>query len=233
LLSLLCAATALADDQTLKPYEAIYKTSVGGLSVTLERRLSVDDNGVCKLTSEGQLLVASISEVSTFTVSGDQVEPRSYVYRLSYGPVNRRREVHFDPGSEVIRSLYKKRWYELPREPGTLDRMSQQEQLRLFLLNDPTPREDIVLHVADGRKVKDYRFRYLGDETLHTPMGAVDTMHFARVHKRPEERESSIWIAPEWDYLMVRTVHVEEGNTTEANLVSARMNGKPLRAVAG
>jgi hypothetical protein len=51
----------------------------------------------------------------------------------------------------------RRQWYELPKTTDTLDRMSQQEQLRLSLLNDPTPREDMLFRVADGRKVKDYR----------------------------------------------------------------------------
>jgi hypothetical protein len=155
------------------------------------------------------------------------VQPKSYVYQLS-GPISRRREVHFDPDSDVIRSLYKKTWYELPKTPETLDRMSQQEQLRLTLLNDPTPREDMRFRVADGRKVKDYRLIYRGEERIETPMGWVDTLHFERAHDDPE-RESNVWIAPAWDYLMVRTVHVDDGTTTQADLISASIDGTPVR----
>lgn len=212
--------------RALSPYDAIYKTSTSGLSIRLHRTLTMDDNGDCRLTSEGKLLVAGISEVSIFAVSGDQVEPKSYVYQLS-GPLNRRREVHFENDAPVIRSLYKKEWYELPKTDDTLDRMSQQEQLRLLLLNASTPREDILFRVADGRKVKDYRLRYAGETRLETPMGWVDALHFEREHDDPERR-SSVWIAPDWDYLMVRTVHVEDGKTTEANLISASIDGTPV-----
>ena len=186
----------------------------------------MDENGDCRLTSEGRLLVAGINEVSVFGLDGDRVQPKSYVYQLS-GPVSRRREVHFDAESPYIRSLYKKEWYELPKTPDTLDRMSQQEQLRLYLLNDPTPREDMRFRVADGRKVKEYRLLYRGEERLETPMGWVDTLHFEREHDDPE-RQSNVWIAPAWDYLMVRTVHTEEGKTTEADLISASIDGRPV-----
>lgn len=222
------AVAAEPDHRNLTPYEAVYKTSTSGLSIKLERSLSMDDNGDCRLTSEGKLLVAGISEVSVFAVDGNQVLPKSYVYQLS-GPVSRRREVHFDEGSDVIRSLYKKEWYELPRSDETLDRMSQQEQLRLLLLNSDTPGEDLLFRVADGRKVKDYRLHFLGEERLETPMGWVDTLHFEREHDDPE-RESDVWIAPAWDYLMVRTVHLEDGKTTEVNILSANIDGD---AVAG
>ena len=225
-----CLATAAsADDgahRSLLPYEAVYKTATSGLSIKLHRSLSMDENGDCRLTSEGRLLVAGINEVSVFGLDGDRVQPKSYVYQLS-GPVSRRREVHFDAESPYIRSLYKKEWYELPTTPDTLDRMSQQEQLRLYLLNDPTPREDMRFRVADGRKVKEYRLLYRGEERLETPMGWVDTLHFEREHDDPE-RQSNVWIAPAWDYLMVRTVHTEEGKTTEADLISASIDGRPV-----
>jgi len=214
----------------LTPYDAIYKTSTSGLSIKLKRSLSVDDDGDCRLTSEGRLLVAGISEVSLFSCSGKRIEPRSYVYQLS-GPISRRREVHFDGDSSVIRSLYKKEWYELPKTDQTLDRMSQQEQLRLSLLNDPTPRDDIQFRIADGRKVKEYRLVYHGEERLETPMGWVNTLRFERDHDDPERR-SGVWLAPAWDYLMVRTVHTEDGKTTEANLVSATLSGEVVNGAS-
>jgi hypothetical protein len=231
-LRLLLAAVLLAgmprgnaqeQHRTLTPYDAVYKTSTSGLSIKLRRSLTLDGAGECRLTSEGKLLVAGINEVSIFTQEGDRIRPKSYVYQLS-GPISRRREVHFESESSVIRSLYKKEWYELPKTEDTLDRMSQQEQLRLSLLNDPTPREDILFRVADGRRVKEYRLVYQGEDRLETPMGWVTTLHFERVHDDPE-RQSGIWIAPAWDYLMVKTVHTDDGKTTEANLISANIAG--------
>ncbi len=218
------------DSRGLLPYEAVYKTATSGLSIKLKRTLSMDDNGDCMLKSEGRLLVAGISEVSVFGIEGASIRPKSYIYQLS-GPVSRRRDVHFDGESDTIRSLYKKEWYELPKTPDTLDRMSQQEQLRLLLLNDPTPREDMLFHVADGRRVKEYRLLYRGEERIETPMGWVDTLHFEREHDDPE-RESDVWIAPAWDYLMVRTVHVEDGKTTKADLISAAIDGTPVKGEA-
>jgi hypothetical protein len=220
------AAVADGGHRSLTPYEAVYKTSTSGLSIKLNRSLSMSESGECRLSSEGKLLVAGISEMSVFTLDGDRIKPQSYVYQLS-GPVSRRREVHFDDNSSVIRSLYKKTWYELPKTEDTLDRMSQQEQLRLSLLNNPTPREDMDFRVADGRKIKEYRLVYAGEERLETPMGWVNTLRFERDHD-DDERRSAVWIAPDWDYLMVRTVHTEDGKTTEANLISASMAGAPV-----
>ena len=212
----------------LRPYTATYKTSSRGMKLTLKRELKRGNKGNFTLTNGGKIMVAGFHEIAVFGVQGLRVIPRSYIYQGT-GLINRRREVHFTPGSDIIRSLYKDKWYELPYTPNTLDRMSQQEQLRLWLLNDPTPRDDVNFRVADGKRIKDYRFVYIGEEVIDTPMGKVATLNFERPHKDPD-RKSYTWIAPEWDYLMVRTVHIEDGKPVEAVLMEAALDGVPVQA---
>jgi hypothetical protein len=207
----------------LKPYTAEYRTTARGIALNLTRRLREGPDDSFTLTNGGKILVVGFHEVSVFRVEGTRVVPQSYVYQGT-GLINRRREVHFTPGSDTIRSLYKGDWYELPYQDETLDRMSQQEQLRLTLLNDPTPKEDISVRIADGRKVKDYKLVFRGEETVQTPMGPIETLHFERIHDDPE-RESNTWVAPALDYLMVKTVHVEDGQPVEVILTSATLGG--------
>jgi hypothetical protein len=106
-----------------------------------------------------------------------------------------------------------------------MDRMSQQEQVRLFLLNDPTPKEDISIRVADGKRVKDYVLRFVGEDVVKTPVGEMKTLHFERVHDNPD-RKSDMWIAPELDYLMVKTIHSEDGKPVEVLLTKVDIDGK-------
>lgn len=224
-LALLSAATAAsaAGEHSLKPYTAQYKTTARGMALTLNRSLKRGADGSYTLTNGGKIMVVGFHEVSVFNVDGDRVLPRSYVYQGT-GLINRRREVHFTPGSEVIRSLYKDQWYDLPYTEGTLDRMSQQEQLRLFLLNDPTPKEDIAVRIADGKRVKDYTLTYRGEEAIETPMGTLQALHFERIHDDPD-RKSDVWVAPELDYLMVKTVHIEDDKPVEVTLTKASIEG--------
>ena len=147
---LLGSALALAETG-LKPYTAQYTTEAKGFTLKLTRELKQNADGEYVLTNGGKKLVVGFQEEARFRVEGTQIIPSSYVYQGT-GLINRRREVHFTPGSDKIRSLYKDQWYNLPYTEGTLDRMSQQEQLRLILVNDPTPKEDITIRydVADG-----------------------------------------------------------------------------------
>ncbi|MFO7549818.1 MAG: DUF3108 domain-containing protein [Haliea sp.] len=224
-------ASADASAAVLQPYKAEYTTTARGMTVTLERELKTDGEGGYTLTNGGKLLVVGFHEVAVFTVDDAQVKPGSYIYQGT-GLINRRREVHFTPGADTVRSLYKEEWYELPFTEGTLDRMSQQEQLRLHLMSKENPRENISVRIADGKRVKDYELVYVGDETLDTPLGAVSALHFERLHDDPD-RESDIWFAPEWDYLMVKTVHIEDGKPVEVLLSHADIGGNPVVAASG
>lgn len=219
------SGAALADDgKTLQPYTAEYKTTARGMALKLNRKLEQNADGSFTLTNGGKIMVVGFHEMSVFSVDGSAIMPKSYVYQGT-GLINRRREVHFTPGADTIRSLYKEQWYDLPYKDGTLDRMSQQEQVRLFLLNDPTPKEDISITVADGKRVKNYQLKYVGEETLDTPIGSLNTLHFERVHDDPD-RKSDTWVAPSLGYLMVKTVHIEDGKPTEAIVTKATVGGK-------
>lgn len=229
---LTCLAPQFASaDTELRPYKAEYDTSALGMHLTLHRELKSDGGGGYTLTNGGKILVVGFHEVAAFRVEGDEIIPKSYVYRGT-GLINRRREVHFTPGSDTVRSLYKGEWYELPNKKGTLDRLSQQEHLRLLMLTDPNPRDDLVITVADGRKVKEYQIEYIGEEVVETALGPVKTLHFERLHDDPD-RSSEIWVAPAWDYLMVKTVHVEDDKPVEVILTKASIDGEPVEPDAG
>ena len=211
------AATASEETPTyaeLSTYKAQYRLSTRGLTLNVTRELKEGADGGFTLSQGGKNLVARIHEMSAFRVDGTRIIPKSFVYQLSAPFVDRRREVHFTPGSDTIRSLYKDKWYDLDYEEGTLDRMSQQEQLRLFLLNDPTPKEDFTVPVADGKRIKTYDFIFIAEETLQTALGPLRTLHFERAHDDPE-RKSDTWIAPELGYLVVKATHIEDGSPTE------------------
>ena len=131
ILAVAAAAPVLGEEITeLKPYTAQYQTSARGMKLDLTRNLKRGPDNTYTLTNGGKILVVGFHEVSVFRLEGSRVVPKSYVYQGT-GLINRRREVHFTPGSDTIRSLYKDQWYELPYTDKTLDRMSQQEQLRL------------------------------------------------------------------------------------------------------
>ena len=231
LLSLFVFAQPVAAEtetaQLLKPYTAQYTTKAKGISITLDRKLTRSANDSYELTNGGSKFVAGFTEISKFRIADTGIIPGSYVYQGT-GLMNRRREVHFTEGADTIRSLYKDKWYELPYTDNTFDRMSQLEQMRLLLLRDDTPKETFVVTVADGKRVKDYQLDFVAEEVLDTPLGKIKTLHFERLHDDPD-RKSDTWLAPAWDYMMVKTLHIEDGSPVEVKLITASITGTKLK----
>ncbi len=232
LIALLIGSAALqgsaTDRQTpaLKPYTAEYRTTARGFDLNITRKLEADNNNHFILTNVGKILVVGFHEISVFRVEEDDIRSISYIYQGT-GLVNRRKELHFDTEPGKITSLYKDEWYDLPDNGGTLDRMNQMEQLRLTLLSNPRGASDITLQIADGKKLKDSRLVLIGEETQQTPLGPVATLHYERLHNNAS-RKSDFWLAPQWDYLMVRMVHIEDGDPVEMILTGATLDGETL-----
>jgi len=218
---LIVAAQASALE--LVPYHARYSTTTMGLDMTLERTLS-RDGGHYTLSSEGSVFLASLAEKAHFTLTNDRIRGQDFSYRLK-GLVNRRREVVFQPEDGLIRSLRKKKWTEHPWAPDILDRLSQQEQLRLDLMGAPEPPRDLTFRVIDGPRVRERILRLVGREALDTGLGTLDTLHYRRVFDEDSDRSSDIWVAPELDYLMVKTVHLEGNTRIEINLLDTSLAG--------
>jgi hypothetical protein len=169
----------------------------------------------------------SLNEDSHFTLEGEQIIGEEFVYQLG-GVSKRRREVHFDPANNTIRSLKKKEWTEHPWSPDVLDRLSQQEQMRLKLLLAETPPERISLSIIDGPRIKLKHFDLVETGSLETEVGTLNTVHYRLRHDDPSERSSDAWLATDHDFLMVRTEHVEDGSKTVIRLQSASVEGKPV-----
>jgi hypothetical protein len=210
---------------TLRPYSVEYQTSNWGITITLNRELRQNSDGVWELSEGGGALFQKVRQQGRFRTEGSQVIPLGFTYDLS-GPIRRKREVRFPANGSPVRSLYKGKWYEFPPEPGMLDRLSMTEQFRLSLLHDPTAQRLEVKRV-DGRKVKEYRMEFVAEESLETALGSVQTLHFQRVFE-DDDRAFDIWLAPRWDFLMVRTVNVDEGDEVEAVITGGSIGGIAL-----
>ena len=226
---LLLAQPTLAE-RALSLYEAEYKTKVSGLSVTLTRTL-LEEAGRYHLRQAGKTFLLKLSEESHFSLAGDQIVGEQFVYQLT-GVSKRRREVLFDEEAGTIRSLRKQEWTEHPWSPEVLDRLSQQEQMRLQLLLADEPPERISLSIIDGPRIKLKHFDLVETATLDTPLGALKTVQYRLMHDEPDERSSDTWLAVDHDFLMVRTEHVERGAKTVLQLNSASLAGTPVSGMA-
>ena len=207
-------------------YDAEYRTKVSGIRITLTRSLT-EEQGHYHLQQSGKAFLVKLKEESHFTIDGDQILGEHFHYQLS-GVTKRQREVHYDPSAGIIRSLRKKTWTEHPWSADVLDRLSQQEQMRLLLIRAEAPPERMALKVVDGPNIKLKRFELVEQATLDTLAGTLRTVRYRLLHDDPEERSSDTWLAIDHSFLMVRTEHKERGSKTVVEISQAVIDGMPL-----
>ena len=214
--SCLLLGANLSSAEVLSPYTARYSTTAMGLGMTLNRQLTVDEAGKYTLTNEGSVFVASLKERSHFSIADGHIRAQDFKYQLK-GIVNRKRAVEFLKDQGKIRSLRKKQWTEHEWQPDILDRLSQQEQLRLALLGADKPPKTLSFRVIDGPRVKVRTLAFVGKKTVSVEAGNFETWQYEQV-RDDDQRTSNIWVAPALNFLMIKTVHDEDGSVIDIEL---------------
>jgi hypothetical protein len=102
----------------------------------------------------------------------------------------------------------------LPR--GTLDQTS----LAYALTFQPAASGGFDVYVTDGRGVKQYRYREIGEETLKTPLGELKTRHFEKVRDPDDKRGFEFWVATDRHLLPVKLRYVEKNGDTFESIIT-------------
>ena len=196
------AQSSDATVSALRPFEAVYKTTALGMTLDLTRSLTRDGDNY-RLESNGKNFLIKMNESADFRLTDSGIEGVQFSSKVKTLKTNNR-AVEFDKELGVIKSMKRGEWSEHPLEPSVLDQFSQQQQLRLTLMQSDVPPETLQFRVVDGAKISDKSWRRLPNDTLQTPLGNIEAVHYQAVHKNPKKRASEIWLAPSLDYLMIR-----------------------------
>lgn len=249
LAALLTVVGARADDgedrdnsQMLSPYEAEYEARSHGLSSTASRTLhrpsAEAEGGVStyRLTQGLSVRVLganliTLEENSHFAQSGTSLISGAYRYEQT-GISRRNRHIRFDWGDGSARVTTRDREETYAIEPGTLDQLAFTAQLRLDVRrahqegNDQT---DFTYRIIDEHGPEEQVYRLSGSETLETPLGRMDTVRVERIREPDSPRTTTIWLAPSEEYMMVRLLQTEEGESDTELLLSSLVwtNGEP------
>ena len=214
---LLSPTTALADTP-LTPFKATYDTRALGMSMSLSRKLELEGD-TYTLSSFGKNMLLTLSERSSFTIEDGQVRGQQFKSE-SKALKTQRRAVNFDQSAGVIDSMKQGKWTQHEWQPGLLDRFSQQQQIRLTLLGADMPPDQLAFTVVDGPKISEKIWQRVAAEPIDTPLGRLEVVSYREVHDNPKKRASRIWLAPELQYLMVKTEHIERSSKIRVNIES-------------
>ena len=108
----------------------------------------------------------------------------------------------FDWTRGVMHTQYGDNDKDVPLPDDTQDRISVMYQFMNLKAGPGT----VTLPMSNGRKVELYTYRFVGEESLRTPAGTFDTMHYERVRSSPGESKAEVWLAKDRFNFPVRVV---------------------------
>jgi len=211
------------------PFRAEYEAQYQGLPVKARgiRELVQLEGDRYRMTSSASSFLARIIETSEFRLTEEKLTPLAYDYKRQGLGKNKAESTQFDwtagiashDGTESLLAA------------GTLDKLSYQLQLRRDVARALAEgRSEAVLEyeIADMEKRKVYRFAIAGMETMSTPLGELNTVRLDRVREADKNRETSLWLAVDHAFLLVKLKQTEADKGFELNLNSAVLDGRPL-----
>lgn len=222
LLMILCSPTTSAV-QNIKPFQAIYNVKYHSLpSGTITRTFTVNNANHYEFKaitdSKIPLLNLSINESSQGQWNNNMPQPNLYEYHQTILNKNRDIVVNFDWLKRLALTNKNGRHYSVKIPQDAQDKISYQLSLRQDLLNNSNA---FVYHIADRYDVDTYVFKKIGEEKLDTPLGKVQTIKMQRVNTNKKDDIFTFWLAPQYDYLLVKLVDEEDGGTVaEATIKS-------------
>jgi hypothetical protein len=148
----------------------------------------------------------TVVERSEWLASGSDLRSLNYVYSRT-GRKDKQVAVTFDWEHGVVRNTARGDTWEMAIPPGTLDKLNY----FVALMRDLASGEDTIQYsVADGGKLKTYRFRRDGTELIETALGAIDAVRVVRLRDPDSRRETVLWCAPSLGFLPVQAWHKEK-----------------------
>lgn len=208
------SASARAPELAVPLHEAIYHASVRRVPVRAGLRLERQGDGMYVYRSwvepRGMLgfIRKELSETSLVMLDAEgRIVPISYRRRDGLG--GRDSDMRFDHAHGQLHIDYRGENKTIDWEPGIYDLLS----LRLVLSNDQArdALQDVYRVVDDRGRIEEVDVEVIGQETLSTPLGALDTV-LLEYRSRRRDRLFRLWIALDMDGALVRLEQHEDGS---------------------
>lgn len=233
-LLLLSVIAVIGQQGTAEPllFHARYEAKAYGFSAQAERYLIKQEDGSYLLRNKigAELLGATVAEVderSSFQWHDEQLTPLSYSF-IQSGVSSAREQIHFDWTSNKATSVEDDESWVLDLQDGVIDKLAYQLRLREMLKRAVD--SELTFQVLNKDEIETYHFKVVGEEILNTKMGRLNTLKIERNRALPDRRGTIIWLATDWDYLLVGLEQTDRrGRKVELKLNSATLNGEVVQ----
>lgn len=194
------------------------------LMARMERSLQPGEDGtwIYESRSSPAGLIAAVRsdrivESSVWRTADGRPQPLRYQYHHTGRRENRHVELTFDWNKGTVMHTINGSPWSMSIPAATLDKLLYQYTLMLDLQNGA---QELRYQVADGGGLKTYRFERLGNETVKTPLGRIETVKLQRVEGG---YRTTIWCAPRYGYMPVRVEQQRDRKVATLTISAIRM----------
>ena len=199
----------------ISPYSATYTFNLDNkASGTAVRTLSKQGNHWLYDFNARIPVMATASEKSTFSLVNNQVVSQHYQRQYKILVHNQTTTMDFNPASKTIQVQRDKKASQLAWQPGVLDDLNVEVQLREDLKKGGLKSSYLI---ADAKDITARQFVNEGSVKVTTPSGSYDAVK-VRINHHKKDKSTIFWLAPSLDYLPVKVSHSDDGSTYTLDL---------------
>jgi hypothetical protein len=223
-MALLLASAARAAEPVLPaPLELRYALRYGSLTIGhVTKTLARNDDGSYQQRTHSRpegmaswFTSVEWFEEGRFEIRQGTLRPLTFLeYRVG-ADKSHRHSARFDWAAHVIRYDF---GTVAALSPGTQD---QGSLIYSFMLHPPAPGTQQEIALSGSKKLKTYRYRYAGEETVRLPAGKFKTRVIEQLLAEPGDEALRVWLAPEHGNLPVRIATRKRGQDTILELEAA------------
>ena len=165
-----------------------------------------------------------VEESSRFDVHRKHIRPQEYRFDHTGSSKQRHALLKFDWKAKKVSNTVEGHTWEMEIPDNALDKLVVQ----IAVMMDLTAGKDqLRYHIADGGKLKEYRFAVVGKETIQVPAGEFEVLKIERLRK-DNDRTTYLWCAPSLNHLPVRIEQIEheDGVTYLSELKQTSIGGQ-------
>lgn len=210
------------------PYQAEYKISSNSLTTTATRTLSKQGNKWL-LSQHAKLMFIKVKEESVIESTNEGLRPLHYEYENNMSS-KQDQSINFDwATNSASDKKYRKPWSSKISD-DTFDQLGAQLKMREALISHRLGKE-MSQTVVNRGKHKTYTIRKIGEETIDSAVGKLNTVKLLR-SRHGSSSETTVWMAKDWNYLIVRLEQREDDEVYSLELINASLDGNAVKGLA-
>lgn len=192
-------------DTQIRPYRAQYNLRSSNIPLTANaiHTLKRLPDGKAQINTQARALFSELTE--TALIKWQNCDSQSITYDYARQLFNK--TVNYQQAFDSHQMLYLRAGRSITIPLNTKapvdDRLLSQLKLRCHVKSGE---KKFTLLVLDKDQIKTQSFQVIGNENLRLPIGDVKSIKVERLRDHSSKRSTSIWLAPQWDYVVVKAI---------------------------